>query len=156
MSAAKNGTKKQPAGRYTYQRGPVAVAFERRPRLLAMSVRHAHPEAATLEAFKARLKLERAELPGGVPGSHIHISSVPGTEDIEAAARELASHPATIHVGQVVRLDKESVSFLSGEAVIRFRQEVDDQAARRVLAESGLQSLRAPRRVAGLAGTSRR
>jgi len=142
MSAARNDKSKPPKGRQTYQRGPVAVPFEPRPELLAMSVRHAHPQAPTLPAFRERLQLEPAELPGRVPGNHIHISSVRRTQDIEAAARELASHPATIHVGQVVGLDHDSVSFLTGEAVIRFRDDVDGPTARRILADAGMQTLR--------------
>jgi hypothetical protein len=142
MSASKKGGTKTPAGRNTYQRGDVAVAFEPRPNLLAMSLRHAHPQATTREGLKERLQLEGVSLPERVPGSHIHLASVRRTQDAEAVARELAAHPATIHVGQVVGLDEESISFLSGEAVIRFRQEVDDPAARRLLAEAGLETLR--------------
>lgn len=141
MSANRSATN-TPAGRNTYQRGTVAVAFEPRPNLLAMSVRHAHPQAATLEGLKERLQLEGVPLPEGVPSSHIHLASAGRAQDVEAIARELAAHPATIHVGQVVGLDKEHISFLSGEAVIRFRQEVDDPAARRFLAGAGLETLR--------------
>lgn len=131
-----------PTRRNTYQRGEVAVAFEPHPDLLAMSVRHAHPQAATVEELKERLHLAGVPLPERVPRSHIHLVSVPGAQDGEAIARELAAHPAAIYVGQVVGLDKEHISFLSGEAVIRFRQEIDDPAARRVLAEAGLETLR--------------
>jgi Subtilase family len=137
----KDGTKK-PAGRNTYQRGEVAVTFEPRPNLLAMSVRHGHPQAPTFEGLKERLQLERVPVPEGVPGSHVHIVSVRRAAELEVLARELAAHPAAIHVGQVVGLGEEFISFLSGEAIVRFRQEVDDTAARRLLAEAGLETLR--------------
>jgi Subtilase family len=139
---AKQANRTRPA-RSTYQRGEATVEFQPRPELLAMSVRHGHPRALTLEPLKERLGLQPVAVPRGVPAQHIHLTSLRRAEDLQAAAGELAGHEASIHIGQVVNLDDSVVSFLTGEAVVRFRPEVDDRTARSVLAEAGVEVLRA-------------
>src|SRR5882724_3682306 len=110
-------------------RGDVKTPFEPYPDHLALSL---DPKTAdrveeqVLGVARER-KLVPVEVGNQVKRQHVHVLKFPpGTPDgeKERLGHELAAISGVTAVGPLVRMDKESLSFLSNELVVKFRSQV--------------------------------
>src|SRR2546426_1168323 len=103
-----------------YYRGKVKVPFEPRNDLLGMSLQPGLSGKAEDEllAFARKLKLQPEQVGEPIRQDLVHVFRFPARttelrkQDIQ---RRLADHPMVRMVGPIIRIDPESVSFLTNE-----------------------------------------
>lgn len=136
-----------PKGAPILYRGTVKVPFEPRRELIGLALHEADAERTTAQVAAAarRLTLETVELAPQIRRQHVLVLRAPakaGDAEIARIQAELTAIAGVQAVGSVVRIDKESVSFLTRELIVKFRSHVTLDAIPAFAKEHGLAQLR--------------
>lgn len=129
-------------------RGAVKVPFRPRPELVGLSLEAGAGEGGRQRVWETaqRMQLSPVELSEQVSRQNVLVFAVPGAGEggtLEGVINEFAHVEGVVAAGSVVRIDKESVSFLSGELVVKFKNHVDLDAVRQIGGRFKLSTLRA-------------
>jgi hypothetical protein len=124
------GVKGMPA----YYRGRVRVPFEP-TELIAASLRPQlktqRPEA--FDSFARELNLAPQKISADVENSFVSVFRLPdgaSDEDRAVVLARMKDHPDVRHAGPVVGILHDSISFLTNEIVVRFKDHIDENVVR--------------------------
>lgn len=110
-------------------RGDVKVPFEPHEDLVGVALEPATASEAEREvaAVARRLRLRSVRVGNEISRQHVLVYRLKGgttPSDVHGVEQELAQVPGVSAVGSVVRLERDSVSFVTGELVVRFKSHV--------------------------------
>lgn len=117
-----------------YYRGKVKVPFEPPKELLGVSVRPAirRKEEEDFLAYARELKLQPVEVSGTIRENNVRIFRFPtrsSEKSKNSIQQRLSEHQLVRLVGPVIRMDKESVSFLTRQLIVKFKPEITEEKA---------------------------
>ena len=110
-------------------RGRVKVPFEPQSDLLGVSVKHdlSDKQEEELLVYARELKLQPEEIGEQIRKQNVRVFRFPtntNERDKTIIQGRLSEHPLVQSVGPVVRIDKESLSFLTTDLVVKFKSHV--------------------------------
>lgn len=116
-----------------YYRGKVKVPFEPPRNLLGVSVKPnlSGKQEEELLAYARELKLQPEEVGEPIREDNVRVFRFPSRtseQDKGKIQQHLSEHPLVRLVGPVIRIDKESVSFLTKELIVKFKPEITEEA----------------------------
>jgi hypothetical protein len=127
-----------------YYRGTVKVPFEPRPEFVALSVRR-NAGKGDIERLEA-LVLEAREVPPAAKSGLMRLykfSAGRNERERDAVVRALLQLRAVEFAGPLVSLRDRSMSFMTGELIVKFNQQVTVEQAHQTFDRVGLEVLRA-------------
>jgi len=130
-----------------YYRGRIKVPFEPPKDLLGVSLKAAVTEKQEKELleYTRKLKLEPEKVSKAILEENIRIFRFPPRSRDKTKygiQRELSEHPLVRLAGPVIRIDKESVSFLTNQIVVKFKPHVTREESFRMAKQLGLTVIR--------------
>jgi subtilisin family serine protease len=135
-----------PPGLPAYHRGRVRMPFEPRPDLVALVLRSGRGEAAAeLDQAARGLGLDPVEVSDEIRQARGRLFRLPRAASAERAAevaRRLEGLRGVAHAGPVVGVRERSLSFMTGELLVRFEPFVTEEEVRKLAAEFRLEILR--------------
>src|SRR3990167_679866 len=130
-----------------YYRGKVKVPFEPKFNLLGVSVKPGLIEKEYQELTKqaAKLKLKPEKVGKSILEDNVRVFKFPVNASEAARQRiqqRLSEHQLVRIVGPVVHIEKESVSFLTNELIVKFKVEISKEEAYKIAKRYALNIIR--------------
>ena len=130
-----------------YYRGKVKVPFELPRDLLGVAVKPAFSDKQEeeLRAYARELKLQSEEVGEPIRKDNVRVFRFsPHTveQDKQRTQQSLSKHPLVRMVGPVIRIDKESVSFLTNELVVKFKAHITKEEVATIVKRYNLDIIR--------------
>jgi subtilisin family serine protease len=133
-------------GMLFFYRGKVRVPFEPPRDLLAVSLASGMDEdrEADLLALANRLELQLEQVSAAIAAENVRIFRLSSTDDRDRQEiqQRLAEHPSVQLTGPIVRLDSESVSFLTNELVVKFKAHITEADIPAIARRYNLETIR--------------
>lgn len=130
-----------------YYRGKVKVPFEPPRDLLGVSIRPKlrDKEEEELFAHARKLKLQPVEVGEPIREDSVRVFQFPKRTSEKSRQRIqqlLSEHPLVRLAGPIVWIDKENVSFLTKQLIVKFKPEITEEQIHRIVKRSNLDIVR--------------
>lgn len=130
-----------------YYRGRTKVSFESRRGLLAISVQPdlSDEQDEELLKFCSQLKLKPVKVGAPISEDNVRVfrfSSGASEQDKVKIEKRLTKHRLVLRVGPIIHFSDQSVSFMTNELVIKFKEQISKGRLKKIAERSNLKVIR--------------